>query len=1347
MFAHDTKRSTLALARTALVLAALGASPPAAADDRDLLRESTGRPYVFIIFDTSGSMNWSPQCTQAQLTAGECDYLCEDGDCFVPMNADDPRSKFFQAKEALAEVMGRIDDVDFGFATYNQDSLFVRSKHWLYKAASPGVNIPNWGPFPAAGSEEVFGFQWACDTGSGDNKIGCAGGTPADLIDAWELERVKRLPKGGDQFTQSRTFYIRHETIRYRVIYTPQSGNPGDATVVFNVNLATCTNASCSTVAAFGNTNVAYRLVDQFISWDNRVIRDEEMRGYFATETAAVDGQASTNNASTCGGWDPNDDSFTTNPRDAFNGYSIRQLTDTTDPRGPLFHSGDVIPLDWEDDNRDEILSRLSPTPGNFNSASYFRNRPSGTDAFVRLNNENLRPMIANGQTPLGNAIKSFRTWYAGCGQGTCPGGGGWKDIAAASDPDWACRRKFLLVITDGDDTCGGADACAGTASLFAQESLKTFVVAFGVQNTAGNRLNCMASNGGTGDPVYPANKEQLVDALTEIFGQIVEEATSFASAAVPSVQAEVADKLYLTSFTPLNEEPIWDGHVNAFLKPLPLTADGRPDLGRRCGGSVTSSCLIWDAGEVLLTQAPDAAEAAGANLRLGLANDQRRVFYPKGNGTSNDVPRELRLFEPPLGTSLLDPEWTDLFFGLKITFNPLDTAPAKTRARRIITQTLVEKTAEVELLGGGTRNLTYLLGDVFHADPVLVDNPDNFQLYAANVHGLTGTTSCINNPGYRCYAERSRRRRKMLLVASNDGQLHVFDAGVYNPGTKKFSNGTGIEIFSYMPRLTMPIVRDLAERSDQIFSVDGTPRVDDIFIDPEHDGTPLDLDRRWRTVVIGGFREGGSIDGGGRVTDAVSGYYALDVTQPDVVTAGNDPTNQNTVPGCLREDNQPASGCGQRFPAVLWEFTDSLAGARLDEDSNNAADLGATWSVPTIGRIMVTDASGNRVDKSVAIFGGGYDPTNKLSPRSGTWIYIVDIETGRAIYKAPLVGAAAADPAVVDVNQDGLLDTIYQGTTAGYMYKLDISKAADLLPRTIDRTRFLPALLADQTTPRVVDPAWSPFIIFNTGGRPIFYAPTAFYVSPLNRFALAFGSGNREDLWTFNGLEGRFYLMIDEKFTATSSGLPRTEAQYQVIAVADPNSIGEDFVINPDTGKERGWVMHLDPDERIITQAFGLSGIVIFSSYKPQIVVTEDDESGGRDDDTLCARGGTSRVFVVFANNANSIIQSEDGATQPGSGSGEPGEGNTRYLLVPEFVTNPFVEQGATKNDGAPNNHSERLDAVQKGIMESLKDLYSEGTKFANYWISVSGIRSDTGYIRYATIPIGIIQKNWKEH
>jgi Tfp pilus tip-associated adhesin PilY1 len=1354
-FHYDPLR-TAALAFAFFAFLAAAFPGAARGDDRDLLRDSVGEPYVFIIFDTSGSMNWSPKCTQAQFDAGECRPLCPTGDCYIPLQADDPGSKFFLAKQALYEVLQDIDDVQFGFATYNQDGLRARAKHWLYQAAGDGVDVPGWGPFPAAGAQDVFGRLWNCDTGANDHNTGCNAGRPADLTEAWELGRMQRLAKGGRDFDLNVDFYIRQAGVTYRVRYDPVSGSYGSDLQV-SVEIERCDNGTCSDRTAIGTRTVTFQPLGEFLSWDNagnNPNRANPQLSYF-TQDIAADPDA----GNTCAGWDPNTDTTA----DQSSNYSLRWPTDASDGRGPLFHQGDVIPLDWRTTHRDDILRRLAPNTAldatavpDFSIARYLADERSGAETFLRLENENARPLFAEGSTPLGNSIREFRTWYAGCSQGSCPQGGGWSDIAASEDPDWGCRRKFLLVITDGDETCSGADACSGTAALFSQEGIKTYVVAFGVENTAGNRLTCMAANGGSGSPIFPQNKDELVQALASIFGQIREETSAFASAAVPSVQAEVADRIYLSSFTPLNSASVWDGHLDAYLKPLPLTVDGRPDRSRLCSAAVRSSCRLWDAGEALVSQAPTASDLAAAAaldenvLRLGPAPDERRVFYTKA-GFGGVIPRQLRLFSPPGGDPATDPEWSDLWSGLRLPLptTTAEVAPTRQRTETIIARTLAAKTATVERLNLPSLDITYVLGDIFHADPLIIDRPNDFSFFSVNLYGDPGATSCANDPGYRCYAEQHRRRRKMLAVGSNDGQLHFFDAGIWNPADQEFSDGTGREIFSYVPRLGLPVVRELAEQNRQIFGVDATPRVDDVFIDPVHAGTPTVGDRRWRTVVIGGFREGGKRDGGGFLTDFVGGYYALDVTQPDQLAANGDPTGQQVVPSCLSTQNQTVAGCGPLpFPAVLWEFTDSITTSRLDEDQNGFPDLGETWSVATIGRIRVIE-DGAPADKFVAIFGGGMDAENKPSPKRGNWLYMVDIETGQAIYKRPLVGSAPADPAVVDVDLDGYLDTIYMATTAGFLYKVEIGSPGILQPVVLPRQRALPALAADATVPRITDSSWDPFPIFDTIGCPLYFAPTAFYVARLNRFALAFGCGDRENLWEFGGREGRFYVIVDDRFSAAqiaTGDLPHTEIDYQEIAVsAGESAPGADFVLNPASGKERGWFLRLDADERVITQTFGLSGILIFSSFQPQVVVTGDPGTGpggGRaPNDPVCARGGDSRIFLVYANNANSVMSID----------GQP----TRFRVVPEFVTSPYVEQGATKNPsggsgsggGTEPRNSEQLDDLQRAILQALKERAPEECKFGNYWFSVSAIRSDVGHERYATIPICIVERNWKEY
>jgi hypothetical protein len=1310
-------------------------------DDRDLLRAGTADPYLFILLDTSGSMNWSPKN----------DATCPTGDCWVPFQADDPQSKFYQAKQALYEVLNdpKFPAASLGFATYNQDALAVPSKHWLYQATSSGPSVPSWGAFPASGAQEVFGLNWGCDTGNNDNEIGCTSAKPADLVDPWELARMQRLPKGGQPFaiTNLADFFIRSSGTVYRVLYAPKLGGSYGSNLTVTVSVWRCKTTTCTIGNATHTTlidtkDVTYKPLGEFLSWDNAGTNTQRTNPELTYFSGTANDSAA---GGTCNGWDPNTDP-TKDPPGGAGGYNLRFATDATDTRGSLFYVGDVVPLDWKTDHKTDILRRLSPSypaAPDYRIATYLKDYPIGSETFLRLKDEAMRPLFASGSTPIGNSFEYFKEWYTAWAAVA-----GSKDPAVQHDDGFSCRSKYLLILTDGDETCGDPNGTKGpngkvnkpcdVANELRALGVTVFVVAFGVTATPGNQLSCIADDQHT---FYPQDKDELVASLKKVIGLIKEDPRAFASAAVPSVQAEVEDRIYLSTFRPINAFSFdddgdgkvddgaftWDGHLDAYLKPLP-TKGGKPDRTKDCPATTPrSSCHLWDAGTVLKGQAPTQSTLAAAStldegtLRLGVNTNQRRLFYAKAP-VGDSVPGKLRLFVPPTGDIKTDADWKDLWRGFKLV-DPATNAEytaTKKRVETIVKKTIQIKQTEVQNVG----TVTWVLGDIFHSDPVLVDRPNNFFYYASNLHGLKGIDSdCINDTSYRCFSKKHRTRRKMLLVGANDGQLHAFDAGLWN-GTL-FTAGKGTELFSYMPRIGMPIVRDQTEGGHQIFGVDGTPRINDVFLDPNHSGVPDPAKREWRTVAVGGFREGGSIDGGGHVsdTDFYSGYYALDMTQPDSGTQGD-------LPSCLSLQNQTSSSCGTLpFPAVLWEFSDTYGASRMDEDQNNVPDLGQTWSVPTVGRIQVIEsaAGGDKiVEKFVAIFGGGMDRDNKFSPKRGTWLYMVDIETGKTLYKRALVGAAASDPAVVDVDLDGFLDTIYIGTTAGLLYKVDIKSPAKIENVTFDKNQFSPPLSANVQIPRISDVGWDPFPIFDTGGKPIYIAPTAFFVSKLGKFALALGTGDREDLWVDDPLEGRFYLFLDDDFTADMVAaapptLPKHETDYKQILPAD-GATTADYVLDPTL---RGWYLKLPVNQRVITQPFGLSGILIFSSFLP--------------DKKPCSTGGTSNLYVVFANNGNPVMT----------------ENNTpvRARVINDVVTNPVVEQGQTKNsptditDPTPPEDQMILDKIQEAIVKSLKSLAPKECKFANFWFNVNGVRSDTGIERYATIPVCSIERNWKDN
>lgn len=1371
----------------ATVLGALLPGVPVRADDRDLLRKGSAKPYVFILFDTSGSMAWSPRCTAEQLAAGECDVLCPTGDCFAPRNGDDPASKLHQAKEALYEVIEAADNVDFGFATYNQDELRVGAKHWLYRARGDGPQAGGV-PIPDAGSEEVFGDQWDCDTGNGDNNTGCYTNAPADLDDPWERDRMRRLPKGGDGFDLTRRYFVRQGGTVYEVTYRPVTGTLGGATLEVEIEVDTCSGNSCITDVPGSPARVTFERVAPFISWDNVAERDNPRLGYFHQSFAAA---ATAGN--TCSGWDGNGDTGS----DDFDGVNLRFPT-VTSPVSSLLDRGDVIPLDWTQDNRGRILDRLAPNRAlgealpDFSVARYLEDTP-GPQGVLELEDPGARPLIAFGSTPLGNSIRDFRTWYAGCPQGACPNDSGWRDLAAAEDPDWGCRRVYLLVLTDGDDTCPGADACSGTAALFAQEAVKTYVVGFGVQNTPGNRLTCMASNGGSGEPIFPQNKQELIDSLTRIFSEIQEEARSFAAAAVPTVQASVEDAIYLSHFTPLNASSLWDGHLDAFLKPLPLVRSGpeagQPDRSRRCSGSLQSGCLAWDAGEKLLEQVADLDLAADPPAyAMGDGALERRVFYGSRDAAT-PVPRQRRLFQPPpdpadpSDPATFGPEWLDLLSGLGI---PPSDPDAIDDAEEAIHNVLRPKTVTLDDpdAPGGQRDVTFVLGDVFHSNPLSLGSPQNLVYFLNDAGARTELQGGepVEVGGYQEFALRHRVRRRMVVAGANDGQLHVFDSGRYSatveellrsdpdyfPCTdddgdevfpvpviaeERFSTGTGHEVFSFVPRGSMDTLPELPGSTAHRYSVDGTVTVGDVAIGPEErfarSGRP-DYVSAWRTVAVGGLRRGGR------------SYYALDITQPDEIversictldgversTAVEAPAGDGYVPSCLGDVETgaaPAAGCGPRaFPAVLWELEDTW-----DENLDGHPDLGDTWSVPVLGRIRVCDGvvcdpaqQGNQIeDRWVAIFGGGFDEEAAFSgDAAGRSLYMVDVATGEILYKQFLDGMVPSEPAAVDTDLDGYLDRLYVGTTAGSLYKVDLRS----VPRLRD-VQLPPGPSRPLATVRRIstadghDPAWRPFRIFDTGGRPIFFPPSAIFVAELSRFAVAFGTGDRDDLWSADPQTGRFYAFLDADFSRTTLGLPATAADLDEIQVTDPDLDLDDNLLVP-TGAEltAGWYLELDPRERLITKSFALSGVLFFTSYQPddQPPAAPPQGGGRNQEDVLCARTGQSRVFVVFATNANALTTLD---SLP-----------SRYLQVPDFVTDPFETLSTTGNvpdgggEGEPPDHADDLCRSQGEITRQLMQLFPDSCRFANYTLDIQTIRSDRGLVCIAPVPVCFQQRNW---
>lgn len=1380
-----------AVAALAVLVLLAGGLQPAYTDDIDLLRFTTAKPYVYFIIDNSASMNHAP-----------------DGS-WVHGNGDDPRSKIYQVKKVLYEVFRDVNDIQFGFASFNQDALRVKSKHWLYYyVGSVSNKLPNGWPldYPAADNDgpvitaangsvtsdiegDLMTFGPHLDAG------GVAGTCAAPLVvgnvgtDGREkINRYSKLNNGGAatklwlQGGAGNKVYLL--TVERPNKKPDTSNNPELGRDDMDVRLTLqevksgptgCTQALSGTFQNTWQGNLTLTLWTDFLMNDDVNGRTvgvdgpnsgvDKLAGFWAARDILDNTTCGSSHPHTGKGWEGNYDTTPAAanfPKDPYcvgaDCATLKRPTIADPDFGAMLDKGDMLPFDWRTDNKAEFLQRFAPNHGagtpNFSIASYFKNDLNAGTATLKLNSADQIPMIAAGPSPLGAATIDFRCWYRD-DDPKCKDdlyNPGFESRAAKYDSEWGCRRPYLIVVSDGGVSCSGPSPCNDTADLKNKGGVQTWVIAYGADCkslTGSNPLKCMPSvditkgNNTPGkDPLCPQDSTQLKAELEKILGLIRQEARSFASAAVPSVQAIVEDKIFLTNFTPLNGKPVWDGHVHSFLKPLPLrTVDQRPDTDHENH--------IWDAGEVLVKTQVNAIDPTGPDP------GQRRVYYAQEN-TGSGVPAGRRLFEKTTkddGDALR----YDLWRGLNISFTPDNDPPpdsasessAQTQANAAIAETFKPKKAIVEVKNAdGTttpKEIEYILGDIFHSNPLVIGDPPNVKYYASNLND------------YQDYAAKHRLRRKMLLVGANDGMLHAFDAGKYSSAADAFDNGSGKEVFAYIPRSVLPTVKLINSPgvTNHQWSVDGTVTVADVHIDPLHNGTPTALEREWRTVGVAGLREGGAM------------VYALDITQPDILSPGDDPGEDfvpqpasGYVPSCSGEGGFNASECGPvPFPSVLWEFDDSVVAGgvrvKLDEENTDAdadlegngkPDLGETWSTPNVGRIRVAVAKGSETtrDMYVAVFGGGLDPTNKTNPQQGTWIYMVDVETGKAIYKRQLLGAMPSEPAAVDTDEDGYLDRIYAGTTSGRLYRIDLT--ADILgdPSDPEDDQY-PALETYfarlsggnlQVVERIPATSWVPRIIFNASteagvptlvDRPIFFRPSVVYDARFGAYMLAFGTGDRDDLWNNDGQTGRFVVFLDDTDALPAASLPLNETAFKRIGV-DDTLPGTNIETLP-PGK-RGWYLVLDPNERVINDAFALSGVTFFSTFQPQVEVTATKEG------PQCAKKGISRIFIVSTLTADPFVQPPEGTTLPVS----------RHFEVPHFVTNPFAEPRQTGNDDTGGVAEICDDPTKHAIMESLKSLFPTDCKFGNYMVDIKTIAADTSLVCIAPVPVCLIQSNWKE-
>jgi len=321
----------------------------------------------------------------------------------------------------------------------------------------------------------------------------------------------------------------------------------------------------------------------------------------------------------------------------------------------------------------------------------------------------------------------------------------------------------------------------------------------------------------------------------------------------------------------------------------------------------------------------------------------------------------------------------------------------------------------------------TYRLGDIVDSSPAIVGTPaESFDLL-------------YNDFTYAAFRSTYNSRRQMIYVGGNDGMLHAFNGGFYQPaqaanGTIPATNPTalrqltsssgltsgdptvtlgnnwalGQEVWAFIPDNLLPHLRWMADKNyTHVFYVDGSPVVTDVQIwgagssTTCQAGTPAASDNDglghicgWGTVMVVPFHLGGgliTVDTVGNATTPAltnntqtsnSAYVIMDVTDPEKppTVLGEISTGTFTLGAPAFAVHKEADGL-KHFLLTIGSGPADNGGPTGTTNKPVAAPSGTTYMgvwVYDMANFAATAASGTPVASFTGATGGG--PENSFT-------------------------------------------------------------------------------------------------------------------------------------------------------------------------------------------------------------------------------------------------------------------------------------------------------------------------------------------------------------------------------
>lgn len=763
-------------------------------------------------------------------------------------------------------------------------------------------------------------------------------------------------------------------------------------------------------------------------------------------------------------------------------------------------------------------------------------------------------------------------------------------------------------------DVLFGSDSVDGWPG---DQNIYTYTIGFNIDND----LLLQTAINGDGAYYTADDYEDLVEAFKLIITSINLRNYAFSSITAPKKSTTATNNDLTASFVgyfmPSQAESIWEGHLLAF------------ELQDLWGFDNDSSGDVGPEEFVYSTEAQCLTASGGLEC-------ERWLYLNLGHewDAADKIPSPRKLFTH-------DSDFNNIEFDQAHRAQLLPLFPA--------TVTEEESSQIIDKL-----NLPHL-ADVFHSDVSFIGPPPEGKKFLKNINPPD-----VNGEPYADFWEDHKERESVIYVGTNDGILHMFEAG---------GPYAGKETWGFIPDEVLPTLETIVIDGLHSYTVDGRISAEDIFFN----SSGAD---EWFTILTFGLRRGGR------------SYYTLDISEV---------TDE---------------------PKLLWKFIDddysgqswakATYGRMLLQKPSDPDIVEQKWVAILPGGFAFNNENPNDLQgKAVFILDASngeplyvlaYNSKGATQLDTTTWLDVASTDqihhlANEETLNYPIPTSLSA----IDKNGNGYIDTIYFGNTGGHLFKLSVADpdndnwktyriytneienkgSANITSITdnvftvsakvfaigdpvMGKTSYAQGYITEIDNKNLtVVTTYGTFqedeIIVTRTWDPIYLSPTIMY-DACNKLWIGFGSGDRDRPRT-NTNYGHFFLFKDRGTIEnikddTLVELTWSGTDEKVLSKAELTSDMNGFYFRfPDYGERL-----FDP-EIITLPDSQFNPVLIFNTYQPPEIITNKT-------DNPCDAPNEGHMILYQLTLGCGLMDSIEGARDTGRIAGGGIYGGKEYIL-----------------------------------------------------------------------------------